>query len=433
MGDGVARERESVPARASQGQPGALDALRGTMSEPTDRAHGGPGARQPIRLLEPFLAMEVMERAAQIERSGIDVVHLELGEPDFDPPPEVREACIAALVSGETRYADSRGLPELREAIAADLARRHGVAIPSERVLVCGGTSPAMLLAYSLLVGPGDEVVMATPHYPCYPNFVRFCGGVPVLVATDPAEGHVLDVEAVRRARTARTVAIAVNSPANPTGAVQSAETLQGLAELGLPLISDEIYDGLVYDGGRARSALEVSDSAFVLDGFSKRYAMTGFRLGYMVVPEWATRPLQVMLQNLFISANPFVQRAGIAALQHGQPLVERMRQAYQARRDLLVAGLRELGFGVPRLPGGAFYVLADARRFGSDSLALAFELLERAHVGTTPGVDFGSASEGMLRFCYAASESAISEALERLARVLPELEARRAEAGNRA
>jgi aspartate/methionine/tyrosine aminotransferase len=372
--------------------------------------------------------MEVMERAAELDRSGAPVIHLELGEPDFDPPPEVREACVAALVAGETRYTDSRGMPELRDAIVADLARRHGVDVARERVLVSGGTSPAMLLAFSLLVDRGDEVLMASPHYPCYPNFVRYCGGVPVMVPTDPATGHSLDLDAVRAALTPRTAAIVVNSPANPTGAVQGAETLRGLADLGVPLISDEIYNGLVYDGVQSPSVLQQTDSAFVLDGFSKRYAMTGFRLGYLIAPEWAVRPLQVMLQNLFISANPFVQRAGIAALAHGQPLLERMRRAYRARRDLLVAGLRELGFGVPRVPEGAFYVLADSRCFGDSSLELAFELLERARVGTTPGVDFGSAGEGMLRFCYAASEDQIREALERLALALPELERRTAE-----
>ena len=211
-------------------------------------------------------------------------------------------------------------------------------------------------------------------------------------------------------------------SPANPTGAVQSPETVRELAALGLPLVSDEIYDGLVYDGAKLTSALAVSEDAFVLDGFSKRYAMTGFRLGFVIAPESALRPLQVLQQNLFISANHFVQRAGIAALEHGAPALEAMRAAYDRRRQLLVAGLRELGFGVPRLPLGAFYVFADARTFDADSRRLAFDLLENAHVAVTPGVDFGAAGEGWLRFCCAASEEDIGEALERLARVLPDL-----------
>jgi len=268
-------------------------------------------------------------------------------------------------------------------------------------------------------VDPGDEVILGTPHYPCYPNFVRYCGGTPVFVPTDPARGYPLDLEAVRAAVTPRTRAVLVSSPANPTGAVQSAETLGAIAELGLPVISDEIYDGLVYDGARVTSALETDAEAYVLDGFSKRYAMTGFRLGWLVAPERAVRPLQVLQQSLFISANRFVQHAGIAALREGQETVEEMRSAYARRRDLLLKGLVELGFSVPAAPLGAFYVFADARRFGADSRALAFDLLERAQVGTTPGIDFGEAGEGWLRFCYAQSEATLVEALERLARAL--------------
>ncbi len=372
--------------------------------------------------IEPFLAMEVMERAFAMEREGARVIHLEVGEPDFPPPPAAIEACARALRSGETRYTDSRGLAELREGIAENHSLRSGVRVEASRVLVTNGTSPAMLLVFLLLLERGDEVILGTPHYPCYPHFVRVCGGVPVLVETNPEEGYRLDPDAVRRAVTPRTRAIVVSSPANPTGAVQDAETLQALAALGIPIVSDEIYDGLVYDGARVTSALEVSEQAFVLDGFSKRYAMTGFRLGYAVVPQPALRPLQVMQQNLFISANRFVQHAGLAALREGAETVEAMRRAYERRRMLLVEGLRKLGFRVPVLPQGAFYVFADARAFGGDSLALAFEILERAKVGTCPGIDFGQAGEGWLRFCRAASEASIAEALARLATVRPDL-----------
>ncbi len=372
--------------------------------------------------VQPFLAMELMERAFAMERDGARVIHLEIGEPDFPPPPAVLEACARALRGGQTRYTDSRGLEELRAAIARDRLRRFGVEVAPEQVIVTSGTSPAMLLVFSLLVEAGDEVILGTPHYPCYPNFVRFCGGVPRLVETDPARGYALDPGAVRRAVTPRTRAILVSSPANPTGAVQDAETLRGLAELGLPLLSDEIYDGLVYDGVRTISAAEVSEQAYVFDGFSKRYAMTGFRLGYALVPPAAARRLQVLQQNLFISANRFVQHAGLAALEHGAASLERMRAAYALRRLRLVEGLRALGFGVPCVPQGAFYVFADAQRFGRDSLGLAHAILERARVGVTPGIDFGAAGEGWLRFCCAASDADISEALERLSRVLPGL-----------
>ncbi|MBW2371016.1 MAG: pyridoxal phosphate-dependent aminotransferase [Deltaproteobacteria bacterium] len=372
--------------------------------------------------LEPFLAMEVMERAFAMEREGSRVIHFGVGEPGVAPPPEAVDACVAALRGGETRYTDSRGLVELRRAVAAEQARRSGQAVDPDQVLVTSGTSPAMLLVFGLLAGPGDEIILGTPHYPCYPSFIRFCGGTPVLVATGPGDGWQLDPAAVRAAVTPRTRAIVVGSPANPTGAVQAAETLDALGALGPPLISDEIYHGLTYDGVQAASALGRAEHVFVLDGFSKRYAMTGFRLGYAVVPPAALRKLQVMQQNLFISANRFVQHAGVAALEHGAPMVERLRKSLDGRRLRMVEGLRELGLGVERPPQGAFYVFADARRFGSDSLRLAFDILERAQVACTPGIDFGAAGEGFLRFSYTASEADLEEGLKRLARALPEL-----------
>jgi len=372
--------------------------------------------------MRPFLAMEVMERAFEMERAGENVIHLEIGEPDFPAHPAAAPACIRAIEAGLTHYTDSRGLSELREAIADDHRRRFGVDVQGERILVSNGTSPAMLLVFSLLVGEGDEVVLATPHYPCYPNFVRMCGGVPVPVPAAPEAGYAMDVEAVRRALTPRTRAIIVSSPANPTGAVQSEETMRGLASLGVPIISDEIYDGLLYDGAKVTSALQVCDDAYVLDGFSKRYAMTGYRLGYAIVPLGSVRAIQVMQQNLFISANCFVQHAGIAVLRDRSDALADMLAAYTRRRRLLIDGLRELGFGIPVEPKGAFYVFADARAFDSDSLRLAYALLERAKVGTTPGIDFGASGEGWLRFTYANSEVAIEAALERLAAALPTL-----------
>jgi aspartate/methionine/tyrosine aminotransferase len=373
--------------------------------------------------MRPFLAMDVMERAFEMERAGEDVIHLELGEPDFPAHPAAAAACIHAIESGQTHYTDSRGLLELREAIAEDHGRRFGVDVEPERIIVSNGTSPAMLMVFSLLVGEGDEVVLGTPHYPCYPNFIRMSGGVPVLVPTDPEAGYVLDVEAVRRALTPRTRAIIVSSPANPTGAVQSEETMRGLVSLGIPIISDEIYDGLLYDGAKVTSALQISNDVYVLDGFSKRYAMTGYRLGYAIVPRASVRAIQVMQQNLFISANCFVQHAGVAVLRDRSDALEEMVAAYTRRRRLLIDGLREVGFRIPVEPKGAFYVFADARAFDSDSLRLAYALLEHAKVGTAPGVDFGEAGEGWLRFAYANSEAAIELALERLTAALPMLQ----------
>ena len=368
----------------------------------------------------PFLAMEVMERGMTMARDGVDVVQLGVGEPGFAPPPAVVDAVATAVAAGHTHYTDSRGLHPLREAIAADCARRRGVDVNPERILVTSGSSPALLLTLGLLLDPGDEIVIPTPHYPCYPNLVTVCGGRPVFVATSPDDGYRIDVDRVRDALTPRTRGILFASPANPTGAVQPREVIHELASLGVPLLSDEIYDGLLYDGTTVTSPLGLADTCFVFDGFSKRYAMTGFRLGYVIAPPTAMRALVSMQQNLFISAAHFVQTVALEALAHGAPHLHHMQAEYDRRRHLLVDGVRRLGLSVPVTPTGAFYVLADARHLGHDSLAVAFEILERAHVALGPGRDFGAIAEGFLRFSFAADYDDIVTALDRLTGTLP-------------
>jgi len=372
--------------------------------------------------VEPFLAMEVMERGMAMAREGVSVVQLGVGEPDFDAPPPAVEATVASLRAGQTHYTDSRGTFALREAIAADCQKRRGVAVSPDQVIVTSGSSPAILLCLHLLVDPGDEVVLATPHYPCYPNMIAVCGGTPVPVATGPEDGFVIDPAKVRAAVTSKTRAIFLASPANPTGAVQPRKVVEEISSLGVPVLSDEIYDGLTYDDTEVTSPLGFTQDCYVLDGFSKRYAMTGFRLGYVIAPRPAMRALQSLQQSFFISASEFVQQAGIAALAEGAAHVERMRGEYAKRRRLLVDGLRSLGLSIPIDPPGAFYVLVDMRDFGRDSLTLAFEILERAHVAVGPGRDFGQTAEGFLRFSFATAAEEIEEGLRRLKRTLPTL-----------
>ena len=372
--------------------------------------------------VEPFLAMEVMERGMAMARQGVSIVQLGVGEPNFDAPPAAVQAAIDSLRSGETHYTDSRGLHELREAIARDCESRRGVAVDPDQIVVTSGTSPAILLCLNLLVDPGDEVILATPHYPCYPNMIAVCGGKPVLVPTGPEDGFIIDVRKVRDAITPKTRAIFLASPANPTGAVQPKEVVEGIAELGIPILSDEIYDGLTYDGAEVTSPLGLEADTYVLDGFSKRYAMTGFRLGYVIAPKKAMRPLQSLMQSFFISTSQFVQQAGSAALSHGAEHVERMRREYAIRRRILIDGLRDMGLSIPIDPPGAFYVLVDMRDFDRDSLTLCFDILERAHVALGPGRDFGEVAEGFVRFSFATARPKIEEALRRLGRALPTL-----------
>jgi aspartate/methionine/tyrosine aminotransferase len=366
------------------------------------------------RAVEPFLAMEILEKAGELERAGAQICHLEVGEPDFPTPQVIVEAGIQAIRNGETRYTHSLGMPELREAIARTCLERYGASVDPGQVLVTMGSSPAFLYVFGALLEAGDEVIVAAPHYSCYPNFVRYYGGKMVSVPTDPDKGYCLDADDVKKRLTPRTKAILINSPANPTGAVLDADTLRSLADLDVPVVSDEIYHGLVYEGDE-HSMLEYSSDAYVLNGFSKRFAMTGWRLGYLIVPHHSVRTMQNLQQNFSISANAFVQRAGIAALEQAGPDIERMRQTYDRRRRLMVDVMREAGLGIKVMPRGAFYVFADVSAYTDDSLRFAFEILEQAHVGVTPGVDYGKAGRQAIRLSYAASDDTIREAARRI------------------
>jgi aspartate/methionine/tyrosine aminotransferase len=368
--------------------------------------------------IEPFLAVEVAERAQAMERDGIDVVHLEYGEPDFAPPAVVQEALARAIAEGHMRYTHSLGILPLREAIADHYRTTYGVKISPEQILVTPGTSPGMLLLFGALLDPGDEVVLSDPYYACYPNFIKYAEGVPVTVDTTEEDGFQYRPEDIARRLSARTRAILVNSPANPTGAVLSAERMKAIAALtesrGPFVVADEIYHGLT-DGGHDRTILEFTDRAFVLNGFSKAFAMTGWRLGWIVAPPTHVRALQRLYGNFFISTNDFVQRAGVAALREAGEATVRFREIFAARRRLMIDGLRTIGLGVGFEPTGAFYVLANARHFSGDSLRFAYEILEGSHVAVTPGVAFGRNAEGYLRFSYAASVERIQEGLRRL------------------
>jgi aspartate/methionine/tyrosine aminotransferase len=359
--------------------------------------------------------MEIMERAQELERAGRDIVHLEVGEPDFAPPECVQAAAAAALRDGHTHYTHSLGRWDLREAIAAHYARRYRVEVAPDRILATTGTSGGLALLMAHLLGPGDEVALPNPGYACYPNFVRAFHGEVREHAVRAETGYAYEPEAVRAALSPRTRAVLVNSPANPTAALQPRAVLEALAELPAPLISDEIYHGLEYGDSRAVCALEVTPDAYILDGCSKRYAMTGYRIGWLIAPPGAVPALQRLQQNLFICPPSIAQHAALAALNEADADVERMRWEYARRRDLLVGGLRRLGFGVPGEPAGAYYVLADARHLAGDSLLLAHRLLEEAAVGVTPGVDFGSRAEGHLRFSFASAAERIAEGLRRL------------------
>jgi aspartate/methionine/tyrosine aminotransferase len=366
--------------------------------------------------MPPFHVMEILERAQELEKAGREIIHLEIGEPDFTTAPHICEAASAAIFAGETKYTHSQGIPQLREAIADNYNRKFGLDIEPGQIIVTSGTSPGLLLLFIALLEQGDEVIMSNPHYACYPNFVRAMQAKPHFIYTKEENGFVLEPQEVHKAINPKTKGILINSPCNPTGQVMTAKQLMELAEIAgeVPIISDEIYQGLVYDG-EDHTILEYTDNAFVLNGFSKLYAMTGWRLGYLIVPKQYVRTLQKVQQNFFISTNAFVQHAGVSALTGPQDHVHEMVRTYDKRRRYMLKRIKDLGMHVRAPPMGAYYILADARQYGSSSLELSWNILEEAGVAVTPGIDFGDGAEGYLRFSYANSIENITEGMDRL------------------
>lgn len=366
------------------------------------------------RDITSFIVMDVLEKAHEMERDGVDIVHLEIGEPDFDMPQCVKAAACQALDAGYTHYTHSLGLLELREAICEYYQATYNVTVDPGNIIVCSGTSPAIFMLFSALVEPGEEIIISDPHYACYPNFIKFISGVPVTVPVFEEDGFQYRPEAIQEKISPRTKGIFINYPSNPTGNLISTERLKAIAGLGPHIVSDEIYHGLVYEG-KEHSILEFTDRAFVLNGFSKLYAMTGMRLGYVIVPPEYVRPIQKIHQNFFISANAMVQKAGVTALKEAGEDTARMRATYNRRRKYMIERIRALGLGITVEPTGAFYVFANAQHVSNDSYALAFDILEKAHVGVAPGIDFGPHGEGYLRFSYATSLENIEKGMDRL------------------
>jgi len=346
-----------------------------------------------------FIVMDVMARTEELERQGEKVIHLEVGEPDFPTPEIICRAARDALLKNKTRYTHALGLLELRQAICDHYHQAYGVNITPDRVLVSTGTSPALLFAMLAILDQGDEVIISNPRYPCYQNFILAAGGKIREVRTYPEEGFQYRPRDIQKKLSVRTKAILINSPSNPTGIVMTADQLQNVAQFNKPyIISDEIYHGLVYKD-RAHSILEFTNRAFVINGFSKLYAMTGWRLGYCIFPKEFSSVMQKIHQNFMISANAFIQWAGIAALTKTEKEITKMVNIYDGRRRYMLSRLKEMGFKIHIEPTGAFYVFADARHFCRDSYREAFRITEEAKVGVTPGIDFGNGGEGFLRF----------------------------------
>jgi aspartate/methionine/tyrosine aminotransferase len=374
--------------------------------------------------IEPFEVMEIQTLAREVEARGKDVVHLEIGEPDFRTPRPVVEAAKRALDREPMFYTSALGLQALREAIARFYADRYGVRIPAGRVVVTAGSSAALLLAFGVLLDPGEEVLLADPGYPCNRHFVRTLGAVPRGVPVGPATRYQLTADAARRHWTDRTRIAMVASPANPTGTMVTRAEIADLASLArekrATFLSDEIYHGLTY-GLDAPTAAEAGEDVVVINSFSKYFQMTGWRLGWMVAPADLVRRIEVLAQNLFISPSTVAQHAALACFAPETiAILEERRAELDARRKFLVPALESLGFGVPVVPQGAFYIYADCSRLTADSFSFAREVLVEAGVAITPGKDFGANEpEKHVRIAYTQPVARLEEAVERMRRFL--------------
>jgi aspartate/methionine/tyrosine aminotransferase len=379
-----------------------------------------PQAAQRMAAIEPFRVMDVLARARELEAQGRSIVHMEVGEPDFPTPQPICDAGIAALRKGELHYTPALGLTGLREAIAGNYRRLHGIDVPASRIVVTTGSSGALLLALGALVDPGDQVLLSDPGYPCNRNFVRAVEGQPVGIPVGPDSHYQLTPELLSQHWGGHTCAAIVATPSNPTGTVVPAEQLRAMVELarerGGTLIVDEIYHGLVYEGETV-SALTLGDDVFIVNSFSKYFNMTGWRLGWLVVPEDLLRPVEVLAQNLFISPPTLPQLAAEAAFECRAELDARVA-AYRANRDLLLAELPKAGFRDFAPPDGAFYLYCDVGHMTNDSVEFCKRMLDEAGVAATPGTDFDRArGHRTLRFSFAGTREEMAEAARRLAR----------------
>jgi len=377
-----------------------------------------------IREIEPFRVMKLLAEARALEAAGKDIVHMEIGEPDFPTPEPVTRAAIRAIEKGDVHYTPALGLPLLRERIAAFYQQRYGVTVPAQRIVVTPGASGALLLALGVLLDAGQQIMMADPGYPCNRNFVRFLGAAPQVVNVDAKTDYQLTAALVEQHWCEQTCALMLASPSNPTGTLIDEQALSDISRIVArkkgALIVDEIYHGLTYDYEPV-TALSFSDDTFVINSFSKYFGMTGWRLGWLVAPEDAIEAIDRLAQNLFLAAPTPAQYAALAAFEPDNlSILEQRRRQFQQRRDYLLPALRELGFDLPLIPQGAFYLYAGCEKFTGDSFAFAQTLLHEAGVAVTPGRDFGdNQPHKYLRFSYTTSIARLEEGVHRLQRLI--------------
>jgi len=375
---------------------------------------------QRCQSIQPFYVMDLLAQAQQLEQQGRDIIHMEVGEPDFTTPQPILDAGLAALRQGQVHYTAALGLPALREAIAGHYQQNYGVTVDPNRIVVTPGSSSGLQLLMHALINPGDHVVLTDPGYPCNKNFVHLVGGQPVYCPLVPENGFHVSLEGLAAVWSNAVKAVMLASPSNPTGAVMALDELQAVVDWvhgrGGHVIVDEIYHGLHYDA-RIATALATSDNVYVVNSFSKYYSMTGWRLGWLVVPSHEVMWFERLAQNLFLSAPTLAQHAALAAfLPETTTILEARKAQFQQRRDFLVPALRALGLSVAVAPQGAFYVYGKSTAWADDSFAWCTRVLQQAGVAVTPGRDFAvHQAEQYVRFAYTTSIARMAEAVDRL------------------
>jgi aspartate/methionine/tyrosine aminotransferase len=387
-----------------------------------------PSVAERIAGLKPEGAYKVLAKAKSLETQGRDIVHLEIGEPDFPTPSHISLSGIQAIAEGETRYNPSPGLPALRSSIAREAGAFRSMEIVPDQVVVAPGAKPILFLTMLALVEPGDEVVCPDPGFPSYGTAVEMAGGKPVFVPLDREKGFDLDAAALDRSVSPRTKVIILNSPGNPTGRILSAGSLEAVADIAREndcwVLSDEIYSRLTYEPAPVTVAVlpGMAERTIIVDGFSKTYAMTGWRLGFGIMPEFLAQIVGLLLTHSVGCTATFTQLAGADAINGPQNAVETMRKRFMDRRDAMVEGLNRIPGVRCQSPQGAFYAFPNVEGVGRDPEWLAAYLLEEAGVALLPGTDFGTNGNGHLRLCYANSLAAIQTALERICRAVERL-----------
>lgn len=379
---------------------------------------------QRMKHIAPFHVMELLARAKQLEAQGREIVHMEIGEPDFVTPAPVMEAAGKALASGLTHYTPATGLPALKEKIAAYYHQVYKVNIAPERIIITPGASGALLLALGVLINAGDKVIVSDPGYPCNRHFVRLFDGQDVSVPVTGKSHYQLSAEVLNAANWQACKAIMLATPSNPTGTVLTPSQLQDIVHLtagsSTALLVDEIYQGLVY-GPDPCSVASFTDQAFIINSFSKYFCMTGWRLGWLVAPADYQRDVDILAQNVFLAPSTLAQHAALAAFDDSTlAILENQREQFQQRRDFLLPALQDMGFKIPVQPQGAFYIYADCSRFTDDSFQFCYDLLEKAGVAITPGKDFGSFENAKnVRFAYTTSLEKLEMGVQKLGEYL--------------